>query len=233
MFHSDARRPLQFNFFRTSGDIGASWGRVYGNLQSVISHQPWDNASAVRTGPGCWAYPDMLGKAHGHKPVLVKALHLMRFPLHHSRGFHSFSHLTLTRIWIRRGKTHCRGGEPTVVRGGQSALWRLGDRLRAANLGARPRQVRQRVFLRCHFFGIKNATISPRQARDTQRERAQKESGIFLSPATKSTTRSGRSSPTKPRSGSLRASRRASACTQVAWCARGSRQRPPRPRVSS
>ena len=121
----------------------------------MISHQPWDNASAVRTGPGCWAYPDMLGKAHGHKPVLVKALHLMRFPLHHSRGFHSFSHLTLTRIWIRRGETHYRGGEPTVVRGGQSALWRLGDRLRAANLGARPRQVRQRVFLRCHLFGIK------------------------------------------------------------------------------
>eukprot|EP01051_Picozoa_sp_SAG22_P002154 SAG22_NODE_94_length_20824_cov_230.693718_15_plen_545_part_00 len=80
-----------FNFFRTSGDIGASWSRVYGNLQSVIAHQvcccylstsravaaalsalrwlltllfdrwqPWDNASAVRTGPGCFAYPDML-----------------------------------------------------------------------------------------------------------------------------------------------------------------------------
>ena len=50
----------RFNFFRTSGDIGASWGRVFGNLQSVIKHQPWDNASAVKTGPGCFAYPDML-----------------------------------------------------------------------------------------------------------------------------------------------------------------------------
>ena len=50
----------RFNFFRTSGDIGASWGRIFGNLQSVIKHQPWDNASAVKTGPGCFAYPDML-----------------------------------------------------------------------------------------------------------------------------------------------------------------------------
>ena len=49
-----------FNFFRTSGDIGSSWGKVFGNLQSVIKHQPWGNSSAVRTGPGCWAYPDML-----------------------------------------------------------------------------------------------------------------------------------------------------------------------------
>ena len=31
-----------------------------GNLQSVIRHQPWDNASAVRTGPGCFAFPDGL-----------------------------------------------------------------------------------------------------------------------------------------------------------------------------
>ena len=51
-------RRLLAQFFRTSGDIGASWGRVIGNLQSVIKHQPWDNQSAVRTGPGCFAYPD-------------------------------------------------------------------------------------------------------------------------------------------------------------------------------
>ena len=31
-----------------------------GNLQSVVRHQPWDNTTAVRTGPGCFAYPDML-----------------------------------------------------------------------------------------------------------------------------------------------------------------------------
>ena len=43
-----------FNFFRTSGDIQNNWGSVIGNLQTVIKHQPWDNASAVRTGPGCW-----------------------------------------------------------------------------------------------------------------------------------------------------------------------------------
>jgi hypothetical protein len=147
----------------------------------VISHQPWDNASAVRTGPGCWAYPDMLGKAHGHKPVLVKALHLMRFPLHHSRGFHSFSHLTLTRIWIRRGETHYRGGEPTVVRGGQSALWRLGDRLRAANLGARPRQVRQRVFLRCHLFGIKKCHhFTKTGSGHTERTRSKRERHFLI-----------------------------------------------------
>jgi hypothetical protein len=49
-----------FNFFRTSGDIGNSFSSVMNNLQTVIKHQPWDNASQVRTGPGCWSYPDML-----------------------------------------------------------------------------------------------------------------------------------------------------------------------------
>jgi len=47
-----------FNFFRTSGDIGPSWGSVMGNLQTVVKWQPWDGP--VKTGPGCWAYPDML-----------------------------------------------------------------------------------------------------------------------------------------------------------------------------
>ena len=37
-----------------------SEGSVIGNLQTVVKHQPWDNASLVRTGPGCWSYPDML-----------------------------------------------------------------------------------------------------------------------------------------------------------------------------
>ena len=34
--------------------------RVLHNLATVDKHQPWHNISAVRTGPGCWAYPDML-----------------------------------------------------------------------------------------------------------------------------------------------------------------------------
>jgi len=29
------------------------------NLQTVIKWQPWKNGT-VKTGPGCWAYPDML-----------------------------------------------------------------------------------------------------------------------------------------------------------------------------
>ena len=49
-----------FNFFRTSGDIGSSFASTMNNLQTVIKHQPWNNSSQVRTGPGCWAYPDML-----------------------------------------------------------------------------------------------------------------------------------------------------------------------------
>jgi hypothetical protein len=60
------------NFFRTSGDIGASWDSMFQNLQSVVRWQPWRTWRAseaedykewfdanVRTGPGRWAYPDM------------------------------------------------------------------------------------------------------------------------------------------------------------------------------
>ena len=57
----DEEHWCPFNFFRTSGDIGSSFGSVMRNLASVIKHQPWNGStSEVRTGPGCWAYPDML-----------------------------------------------------------------------------------------------------------------------------------------------------------------------------
>lgn len=58
------------NFFRVSGDIGASWGSWFQNLQAVVRWQPWrtwrqaeDDSyrswfqANVRTGPGRWAYP--------------------------------------------------------------------------------------------------------------------------------------------------------------------------------
>lgn len=59
-----AQSWLPSNFFRTSGDIGPSWNRVFGNLQSVTKWQPWasenNTSGVVVTGPGRFAYPDML-----------------------------------------------------------------------------------------------------------------------------------------------------------------------------
>jgi len=51
-----------WNYFRSSGDIRASYDAVVGNLQSTIQ---W--AKAGLSKPGCFAYPDMLevGCAHG------------------------------------------------------------------------------------------------------------------------------------------------------------------------
>lgn len=44
-----------WNYFRSSGDIEASYGSVVGNLQTTIQ---WANSGLSK--PGCWAYPDML-----------------------------------------------------------------------------------------------------------------------------------------------------------------------------
>eukprot|EP00041_Stephanoeca_diplocostata_P006061 m.74141 g.74141 ORF g.74141 m.74141 type:complete len:451 (+) comp16151_c0_seq1:146-1498(+) len=44
-----------FNFFRSSTDIRPTYGSVISNLQSVIPYN-----SEGLSGPGCWAYPDML-----------------------------------------------------------------------------------------------------------------------------------------------------------------------------
>lgn len=58
-----------FNFFRTSGDIGPSWGSVMGNLQTVVKWQPWNGSvGPVKTGPGCYAYVyKKPGHRHGEK----------------------------------------------------------------------------------------------------------------------------------------------------------------------
>mmetsp|Transcript_48854 Transcript_48854/g.129481 ORF Transcript_48854/g.129481 Transcript_48854/m.129481 type:complete len:434 (-) Transcript_48854:71-1372(-) len=52
-----------FNFFRTSGDVRASYGSVVGNLQTTIQ---WAQQGLSR--PGCWAYPDMLEVGCQHGP---------------------------------------------------------------------------------------------------------------------------------------------------------------------
>ena len=51
-----------FNYYRTSGDVRASYASVVANLQST---RRWADGGLSR--PGCWAYPDMLelGCAHG------------------------------------------------------------------------------------------------------------------------------------------------------------------------
>jgi len=51
-----------WNYFRSSGDIRASYSAIVQNLQTVIQ---WADQKLSR--PGCWAYPDMLevGCAYG------------------------------------------------------------------------------------------------------------------------------------------------------------------------
>ena len=50
-----------YNFFRSSKDIEASYQSILDNAHSVIQWQPWSaGAAGLVTGPGCWAYPDML-----------------------------------------------------------------------------------------------------------------------------------------------------------------------------
>merc|ERR1711939_186472 len=44
-----------WNFYRTSGDVHASYSSVMGNLNSVTKF-----SSRNLSYPGCWAYPDML-----------------------------------------------------------------------------------------------------------------------------------------------------------------------------
>ena len=52
-----------WNYFRSSGDIRASYDAVVGNLQTTIQ---W--AKAGLSQPGCWAYPDMLEVGCQHGP---------------------------------------------------------------------------------------------------------------------------------------------------------------------
>ena len=51
-----------FNFYRSSGDVAATYTSVLRNLASVTRY-----AQAGLSRPGCWAYPDMLevGCEHG------------------------------------------------------------------------------------------------------------------------------------------------------------------------
>lgn len=52
-----------WNFFRTSGDVRASYGSVVGNLMTTVQ---W--AEKGLSKPGCWAYPDMLEVGCQHGP---------------------------------------------------------------------------------------------------------------------------------------------------------------------
>mmetsp|Transcript_11280 Transcript_11280/g.23693 ORF Transcript_11280/g.23693 Transcript_11280/m.23693 type:complete len:434 (+) Transcript_11280:62-1363(+) len=52
-----------WNFFRTSGDVRASYGSVVGNLLTTVQ---W--AQKGLSKPGCWAYPDMLEVGCQHGP---------------------------------------------------------------------------------------------------------------------------------------------------------------------
>mmetsp|Transcript_2696 Transcript_2696/g.4600 ORF Transcript_2696/g.4600 Transcript_2696/m.4600 type:complete len:432 (-) Transcript_2696:53-1348(-) len=52
-----------WNFFRTSGDVRATYGSVVGNLQTTIQ---WAQKNLSK--PGCWSYPDMLEVGCQHGP---------------------------------------------------------------------------------------------------------------------------------------------------------------------
>jgi len=52
-----------WNFFRTSGDVRASYGSVVGNLLTTVQ---WAKKGLSR--PGCWGYPDMLEVGCQHGP---------------------------------------------------------------------------------------------------------------------------------------------------------------------
>lgn len=65
-FKPDRTKPpaegCPWNFYRTSGDVRASYASIMHNLQTTIPL-----ATQNLSYPGCWAYPDMLqvGCAHG------------------------------------------------------------------------------------------------------------------------------------------------------------------------
>merc|ERR1711871_44714 len=52
-----------WNFYRTSGDVRATYASVVGNLQTTIKY-----ATTGLSRPGCWAYPDMLEVGCQHGP---------------------------------------------------------------------------------------------------------------------------------------------------------------------
>jgi len=52
-----------WNFYRTSGDVRASYSSVVGNLNTVAKF-----SSRNLSYPGCWAYPDMLEVGCQHGP---------------------------------------------------------------------------------------------------------------------------------------------------------------------
>jgi len=87
-----------FNFFRTSGDISASWGSWFNNLQTAIKFLDYDNPLSR---PGCWAYPDMLevgnlpdynqDRAHFGAWVVISAPLIL--------GFDLTDQTKLTQVW--------------------------------------------------------------------------------------------------------------------------------------
>jgi len=85
-------------FFRTSGDISASWGSMFNNLQTTIKFQ---DVSHPLSRPGCWAYPDMLevgnlanfneDRAHFGAWVIVSAPLIL--------GYNLTDKATTDRVW--------------------------------------------------------------------------------------------------------------------------------------
>jgi len=63
-----------FHMFRSGGDIGPSFGDIYGKLQFT---RPYLDAVSPVSRPGCWAFPDMLevGNFEGDKAFVESRSH--------------------------------------------------------------------------------------------------------------------------------------------------------------
>jgi alpha-galactosidase len=87
-----------YNFFRTSGDIGPSWGSWTRNLQSTIQYS---SVSPALSRPGTWAYPDMLEVGnlltHGEDRTHFAAWAVVSAPL--VLGFDLTDSVTVDRVW--------------------------------------------------------------------------------------------------------------------------------------
>merc|ERR1719424_2480939 len=59
----DPAEGCPWNFYRTSGDVRASYASIIGNLATTVPL-----AGKNLSYPGCWAYPDMLQVGCKHGP---------------------------------------------------------------------------------------------------------------------------------------------------------------------
>merc|ERR1712061_627394 len=63
---NDGKLVCPMHLYRTGGDARASYGAIIDHLYSAL---PYNQAGL--SGPGCWAYPDMLEVGNTHNGQLT------------------------------------------------------------------------------------------------------------------------------------------------------------------